>query len=116
LQRLEDRFHSPHAAFVAYTDDDAAGCVALDAQDRATAVVKRLYVRPAFRGLGIARNLLTSLIECARTREFDRLVLDTHRERLNAAYNLYLSFGFAQCSSYGTVEYACPTFMELPLR
>jgi len=44
-----------------------------------------------------------------------RLVLDTARERLRAAYELYRSLGFRECEPYGAVDYRCPTFMELRL-
>ena len=47
--------------------------------------------------------------------ECDCVVLDTHAERLPAAYGLYLSLGFSDCDAYGTVDYACPTYMELRL-
>jgi hypothetical protein len=47
---------------------------------------------------------------------YRRVVLDTDKERLRAAYELYGSLGFSECEPYGPVDYASPTFMELRLR
>ncbi|MBV8196853.1 MAG: GNAT family N-acetyltransferase, partial [Candidatus Eremiobacteraeota bacterium] len=71
--------------------------------------------KPESRGVGAARLLTTAAIEFARQRGRRRVVLDTHKEQLPAAYALYRSLGFADCSPYESVSYACPTFMELIL-
>ena len=103
----------PHAAFVAEADGTSAGCVALTvhAAERA-AVVKKMYVVPAYRKCGVARALLGVLIAYARERGVDRLVLDTARERMQAAYALYVALGFRECAPYGEVDYGYATFME----
>jgi GNAT superfamily N-acetyltransferase len=87
--------------------------VALYELDASTAIVKKLYVRPAFRKLGLARSMLLLLLERARESGYIRIVLDTQRERLAAAYRLYCDIGFTECEPYGEVDYASPTFMEL---
>ena len=103
--------------FIASADGQPCGCVALDERDPATGIIKRLYVRPAFRQHGIARALIDDLVAAARERGYLRIVLDTDRERLAAAYKFYLTYGFTECAPYGEgVSYACPTFMELPLQ
>jgi GNAT superfamily N-acetyltransferase len=104
-----------NAGLVAFVDGRACGCVALDALDAATGVVKRLYVQPVFRKLGVARVLMDTLFDVARERGYVRLVLDTNRDRMPAAYRLYRTLGFEECAPYGDVRYACPTFMELKL-
>jgi putative acetyltransferase len=102
--------------FLASLDGQPCGCVALDERDAATAIVKRLYVRPAFRQHGIARSLIDDLVAVARKRGYTRIVLDTDRERLAAAYRFYRSYGFVECGPYvDAVTYLCPTFMELVL-
>ncbi len=115
LEDLEDRYSMPNAAFIATVDDRPGGCVALVELDPTTQVIKKMYVRPAFRNLGLARSLVSALIDFARKNGRARLVLDTDKTRLAAAYKLYLSFGFKECAPYGQVEYACPTYMELSL-
>jgi GNAT superfamily N-acetyltransferase len=100
-------------AFTARLDGQPCGCLALDERDARTGIVKRLFVLPAFRGHGVARALMDDLLAAARERGYERVILDTNREQLAAAYNLYLSMGFTEFEGDGSdVDYACPTFME----
>ena len=115
LRDLERHYGEPNAAFVAEIDEALAGCIAFAALDKKTAIVKKMYVRPAHRRRGVARALLQALTTTAQERGHRRLVLDTERDRLEVAYRLYLSLGFTECAPYGDVDYASPTFMELPI-
>jgi GNAT superfamily N-acetyltransferase len=115
VQRLEAAYGGRGAAFLATIEDAAAGCVGVIEHDPSTAIVQRLYVTPAHRNLGVARSLVGAAIEFAQLQRFRRVVLDTDRERLRAAYELYRAFGFTICEPYGAVDYASPTFMELRL-
>lgn len=112
VAELQLRYARPNVAFVATREGDPAGCVAVTMLDASTAVILRLYVRPQCRGLGIARALVNAAIGFAREGGFSRIVLDTNK-RLAAAFELYRSFGFTECAPFGSVSYACPTFMEL---
>ncbi len=115
LTRLEQSYGPPHAAFAAMVDQAPAGCIAFTRLDATTVIVKKLYVPTAYRRRGIARALLAALTDTARARGHARLVLDTDRDRLAAAYALYLSLGFRACAPYGEVDYASPAFMELAI-
>jgi GNAT superfamily N-acetyltransferase len=115
LASLAERYSMPNAAFLALLGDTPCGCVGLRARDGDTAVVRHLYVNPSYRGLGVARALMQALLDCAKARGFQNVVLDTHAESLPAAYQLYQSLGFKECAPYGSVDYVCPTFMELRL-
>lgn len=112
LADIEAAYGAPNAAFVATIDGQPCGCVAFARLDARTAVVKKMYVRAKFRNRGIARALMQAVELEARRRGFERLVLDTDRDALRAAYNLYAALGFADCGPYGEVGYATPTFME----
>lgn len=104
------------ATFMASLDGQACGCLALDERDATTGIVKRLYVKPSFRGHGVARALMDDLLAAARERGYARVILDTNREQLAAAYQLYRSMGFTEYEDdQSDVDYACPTFMELTL-
>jgi putative acetyltransferase len=116
LEEVRTAYAEPNAAFIAVTENAAAGCVAVRRRDAETAVLQRMYVRPAYRNLGMARALVSAVIEFARERDYHRVVLDTHRDRLPAAYKLYLAMGFTESHAYDSVDYECPTFMELRLR
>ncbi|HEV7179246.1 MAG TPA: GNAT family N-acetyltransferase [Candidatus Baltobacteraceae bacterium] len=116
LQNLSGLYRAPNAALLALRDGTAVGCVALCALDGSTGITKRLYVKPAYRKDGAARRLMQALIEFSRGHHYERLVLDTDRTRLKAAFELYVSLGFVECEAYGDVDYACPTYMELHLQ
>lgn len=103
------------ALLLAYDGELPAGCVVLSQRDAQTAEIKRLYVVPAARGSGIGRALVVAAIERARAGGHRRVVLDTHRSRLEAAYGLYRAMGFEECEAYGEADYACPTFLALSL-
>lgn len=105
-----------NAAFLARFGDEYGGCVAVEILDLKTALLKRLYVQQPWRGQGAARALTAAAISFARDSGCDRIVLDTEAERLSAAAALYRSMGFTECTPYGPVSYANPTFMELRLR
>jgi putative acetyltransferase len=113
LQSVRRSYIEPNAAFLALVERAVAGCVALVRHDRRTGSVQRLYAKPAYRGAGAGRALIQAALDFARRRGYERVVLDTHAQRLPAAYRLYRSLGFADCEPYGSVDYACPTFMEL---
>lgn len=98
-----------------YDGDRPVGCVVLCRRDDETAEIKRLYVVPAARGTGMGRALTEAAIARARAAGHRRIVLDTHRSRLEAAYRLYRSLGFEECEAYGEADYACPTFLALGL-
>jgi putative acetyltransferase len=108
-------YDDPNAAFIALVDGGAAGCIAVKRLDGRTSIVQRLYVRPHYRKHGLARALVASAVDFCRTRGDARAVLDTERNLLPAAYELYASIGFTICEPYATVAYDEPTFMELRL-
>jgi GNAT superfamily N-acetyltransferase len=110
---LPAAYAEPNAAFLGAVDSELAGTIAVVSLDETTDVLQRLYVRPAFRGAGLARALIGAVIERARERGRARVVLDTDSDRMATAYRLYRSFGFDECAPYGPVRSGCPTYMEL---
>jgi len=109
-------YAAPSAAFLARVQDAAVGCVVCKPQDASTAVLARLYVEPHARKSGAGRALVNAVIDFARERGFERLVLDTHAELLPAAYRLYGSLGFVEYQpDCGVQDALCSTFMEFKL-
>jgi putative acetyltransferase len=77
----------------------AAGCVALRPLDEARCEMKRLYVRAAFRGAGLAGLLVEHLIARAQAQGYKEMYLDTLPE-MRAARLMYNMLGFRVCAPY----------------
>jgi putative acetyltransferase len=86
--------------FVLEVDDAIAGCGALRELEPQMAELKRMFVRPAFRGKGYGRFLLNALEHCAADLGVTRLRLETG-PTLSTALTLYRSSGFVDIPKYG---------------
>ncbi|MET7964511.1 GNAT family N-acetyltransferase [Micromonospora zamorensis] len=78
----------------------AVACGGLQSLDAETGEIKRMYVRPAYRGRGIARQLVAALEECAFRQGHSVVCLETGTY-LPAAIALYTSCGYEQIPVYG---------------
>jgi GNAT superfamily N-acetyltransferase len=90
---------------IAWADDQPVGCAALrqatgGAAAPGTGEIKRMYVRPGRRGLGIGRALLAELERRAKQLGMTRLVLETG-ERQPEALALYRRAGFVPVARFG---------------
>ncbi len=86
--------------FVARSKGQPLGCVALVDEGR-YAEIKRLYVLPEARGLGVARALMAELEQTAKDLGLPWIRLETG-EKLEAAVALYRDLGFTTCGKFGT--------------
>jgi ribosomal protein S18 acetylase RimI-like enzyme len=101
--------------FLAYADDQLAGCIALRKLESTTCEMKRLFIRPEFRGLGLGKRLVDEIIKSAREAGYDSMRLDTMPGRMDTAINLYRAFGFQETSPYCHNPVDGAIFMELKL-
>ena len=96
----------PFGCFVvARLDGATVGCGALKLEEGGYGEIKRMWVAPAARGLGIAQRLLESLEARAAAAGVDVLRLDTNRN-LGEARALYLRNGYTEIAPYNTNPYA----------
>ncbi|WBB60912.1 MarR family winged helix-turn-helix transcriptional regulator [Streptomyces sp. WMMC500] len=90
---------------VATLHSDPVGCGALKFRPERRAEVKRMWVSPAVRGLGLGRRLLTELEERAAARGVRTLRLETNRA-LGEAVGLYRSSGYDEVAPFNDEPYA----------
>jgi GNAT superfamily N-acetyltransferase len=90
------------------------GCVGLRRLDDVTCEMKRLYVRPTYRGAGLGRRLVLAIMAQGRALGYERMRLDT-LAKMTEAQRLYRSVGFRPISPYGVHEVPGTQFLEAEL-
>ena len=117
LAALPGKYAPPHGALLLARDTDGTvvGCVGL----RPIAAwgcceMKRLYVLPARRGLGLGRALVEAVIHAARRQGYRELRLDTLAS-MQAAQTLYAELGFVRTRAYYAPTPPGTVFMTLEL-
>jgi len=99
---------------IAWVHDEAAGCVAVRPLGEDVCEMKRLYVRLAFRGSGVGKQLAEASVAEARQIGYAIMRLDTV-PKLEAATRLYESLGFVRRDAYYETPVVGTIFMELVL-
>ncbi len=119
LASLPGDYAAPRGALLlARVDGAIAGCCALRPMDSSdypnAAEMKRLYVRKAFRGFGLGRQLSEAILDEARRAGYSSVLLDTLDE-MEAARALYEDLGFEEIPPYYHNPHAGAHYLKVDL-
>lgn len=95
--------------------NELAGCVALHRLEPGICEMKRLYLRPQFRGKGLGGALADRIISEARRIGYKRMRLDTVEPVMKDAVGMYRRLGFKEIAPYCANPIAGALYMELLL-
>ena len=115
VAELPGAYAPPRGVILLALDGDrAAGCVALRSLGDEICEMKRLYVRPAFRGTGLGRRMAEAILAEGRSRGYQRMRLDTV-PAMQGAIALYRSLGFREIEPYRANPITGALFLERDL-
>ncbi len=116
LSALPMPYVPPRGALLLATEaDQVAGCGAFRPWSDEACELKRMFLRPAFRGKGSGRKLANALIDLARASGYRSMRLDTI-DFMREAVALYQSLGFSRIERYYNNPHPGALFFELVLR
>lgn len=108
FQRFDEELFNPLKKYgepngcllLAHWNQEPVACIALQPiTGNEACEMKRLYVKPPFRKLGIAEELVIKVLKLANEKGYEKMVLDTLK-RLQPAVRLYKKFGFKNTTAY----------------
>ena len=115
ILHLEEKYAPPKGQiYLVFVDGELAGCVGMKPSDDSHAELKRLYVRPAFRGRNLGETLTRRIMDDARKAGYRYLRLDT-LPGLKSALKLYRRLGFREIDPYYDCLVPGTIFMEIEL-
>lgn len=115
LQTLHQVYASPQGCIIlAKQNGQTLGCIALKSIAEGICEMKRLYVRPEARGMGLGRKLVEELMSFARKSAYVSMKLDTV-SKLKEAISLYRSIGFIETTPYVYNPLSDVLYFELKL-
>ncbi|MBQ9664359.1 MAG: GNAT family N-acetyltransferase [Oscillospiraceae bacterium] len=115
IAHLEDKYAPPKGRiYLVCVDGKVAGCVGMKPSDGEHAELKRLYVRPAYRGRNYGEQLIRRIMDDARASGYRWLRLDT-LPGLRTALKLYRRMGFYEIEAYYDCLVPKTVFMEIEL-
>jgi putative acetyltransferase len=115
LEHFEREYSPPSGAFLlAQEKGSFVGCVGLRKLSDTVGEIKRLYVQPTARGLGLGEALVRCIVDEGKKLKYVRLVRDTLPSML-AARSLYQAFGFKPVAPYRYEPGSGKAFLELQM-
>lgn len=115
IRHLEEKYGYPWGRlYLACCGAEAAGCIGLKKIDDQHCEMKRLYVRPRFRGQKLGEQLVDRIIKDAKEIGYSHMLLDT-LPFLKSAIHLYERFGFYTIDCYNDSPMSNSIYMRLDL-
>jgi ribosomal protein S18 acetylase RimI-like enzyme len=115
LEHLADKYGLPYGRlYIVKVDNQVAGCIGLRKLDNENCEMKRLYIRPVFRGQNIANKLVEMVIDDAKRIGYKNMLLDT-LPFLKGAIHLYKKLGFYEIQAYNNSPIDTSIYMRLDL-
>jgi len=116
LGTLPGKYGSPDGVlYLAKYDGNIAGCIVLHKLEENVCEMKRLFVRPEYRGFGLGKILCDKLFEFARSKKYEKMRLDTIKDLMKDALKLYKSYGFYEIPAYYHNPQEGVLYLELKL-
>jgi len=116
LAELPGPYSLPHGRLIlCQVDGRTAGCIALKPLEPGICEMKRLFVRPEFRGKHIGLKLARYIVDEARLIGYSAMRLDTIRGTMDNAIGLYTSLGFREIPAYYANPIPNAFYMQLDL-
>ena len=116
LESFPGKYEQPDGCLLlARIDGAVAGVVGLRPLDDGACEMKRLYLRPAYRGIGLGKDLAVAVIAEARQRGYRAMRLDTLGDTMQAAISVYKKLGFREIDPYTHNPLPDAVYMELDL-
>ena len=111
----EDKYGLPQGRlYIVWADGKPAGCIGMHKLNENSCEMKRLYVKPEYRGRKLASLLIDRILEDARKIGYREMVLDT-LTFLDAAISLYRKYGFCETEAYYENPVEGAVYMKLEL-
>ena len=115
VDHLKEKYGPPAGRlYLAFCEGEPAGCIGLRQLNAENCEMKRLYVRPRFRGKGIGSMLVQRIIGDAKEIGYKNIFLDT-LPFLQSALKLYKRCGFCETERYNDSPVDSSIFMKLEL-
>ncbi|MGB9241795.1 MAG: GNAT family N-acetyltransferase [Candidatus Acidiferrales bacterium] len=116
LASLPGKYAGPAGRLLlARVDEAPAGCGAIRQLEPSVCEMKRLFVKPEFRGCGLGRKMAATLVGEAREMGYSAMRLDTVAEKMGDAVRLYKELGFHEIPAYYSGARAGTLYFELRL-
>ena len=115
LDNLPGKYSAPDGCILLAWDElDCVGCVGLRPLSDTVCEIKRLYVRPVYRGTGLGRSLAEKVLCFSNDNKYSKIMLDT-LSSMKSAQALYKSLGFSKTEPYYDNPHPDVVYFEMEL-